>query len=152
MNWKVNKRTLIIYAGIVWFLAGVNVFHTGVVTWLTHHKNVVLELALALLIFLIFFFLIFKPLVWKNIHRITEKDDQNHPLSFFNTKSWITLACMMTFGILGRRLNLFPVGFILYFYTGLATALMGAGVLYLYTGLCKTQIMNQNRDKQLKRE
>ncbi len=140
MNWKVNKRKLIIYAGLVWFFAGVNVFHTGIVTWLAHHKNPALELALALLIFLIFFFVIFRPITRKNIQRISKKEGLNHPLSFFNRKSWITLACMMTFGILGRRLELFPSGFILYFYTGLATALMGAGLIYLYTGIVKAKL------------
>lgn len=139
MNWKVEKKTLIIFAGIVWFFAGVNIFHIGVKTWLIHQKNLVVELALASLIFTIFFFFIFRPICRKNIQRIINKDKPNHPLSFFNTKGWITLACMMTFGILGRKFELFPDSFILYFYTGLATALMGAGLLYLYTGIYKTK-------------
>ncbi|NMA74759.1 MAG: hypothetical protein GX963_11500 [Bacteroidales bacterium] len=142
MNWKVNKKTLTLLAGIVWFLAGVNIFRIGINTWLNHQQNFLIELSLSILIFCLFFFLIFKPICKKNIKRIQQKEKENHPLSFFNAKGWITMIGMMTFGILGRKCGLFPDSFILFFYTGLATALMAAGLLYFYMGFCKVKTTN----------
>ncbi len=142
MNWKVDKKTLTLLAGVVWFLAGVNIFRIGIDTWLNHKQNFLIELCLAVLIFCIFFFVIFKPICKKNIQRILQKGEKNHPLSFFNAKGWITMIGMMTFGILGRKYGLFPDSFILFFYTGLASALMTAGLLYLYMACCKIKVAN----------
>mgnify|MGYP000998093495 CR=1 FL=1 len=142
MNWKVNRKTLTLSAGLIWFLAGVNIFRIGINTWLNHKQNLLLELCLAFLIFCIFFFLIFKPICKKNLQRILQKGKKNHPLSFFNAKGWITMAGMMTLGILGRTCGLFPDSFILFFYTGLATALMAAGLFYFYMGFYKMNASN----------
>lgn len=135
MDIKVSRKTLILFAGIIWFLAGANIFRIGIATWLEHSNNLIKESVLSVFIFALFFYLIFKPIYKKNIERIKEKENQNHPLSFFNTKGWLTMAFMMTFGILGRQKGLFPESFILFFYTGLSSALMLTGILYLYTAL-----------------
>ena len=52
---------------------------------------------------------------------------------FFDRKSFIIMACMMTMGIGFRATGICPPVFIAVFYTGLGAALTLAGVRFAYT-------------------
>lgn len=77
--------------------------------------------------------MIFKKLVFKHTNRIKEfKEEFQFFLNFFDKKSFIIMASMITLGVLIRTLHLAPDVFIAVFYSGLGSALFLAGILFGY--------------------
>ena len=52
-------------------------------------------------------------------------------ITFFDVKGWLIMGFMITLGILVRKLHLLPTSFIAVFYTGLSSALILTGILFL---------------------
>ena len=130
MKYGVNRKVLLITAGIVWMAAGANILRIGIVTWLTDSQYWLFKIGEATVVFLLFFLLVFKKLYYKHTKRIEQKKkEKNCPFSFFDVKGWIVMVFMITFGITIRSFHLLPDAFISVFYTGLSLALMSTGVL-----------------------
>ena len=112
MKFGVNKKVLLYTAGCVWIFAGINILRIGIVTWLndTHYW------------------------LFKIGERISRKNGKHCPFSFFDVKGWIIMIFMIAFGITIRALHLLPNSFISVFYTGLSTALIITGFLFLRQG------------------
>jgi hypothetical protein len=108
--WKlrVRRRTLIITAGLVWIIAGANILKIGILTGLEDSSCWTLEAMGAVFVFGIFFFLIFRRLFVKHTTRIALKDDDNHPLAFFDAKGWALMGVMMLMEVTIRTLHLLP--------------------------------------------
>lgn len=124
MKYGVTKNTLLITAGIVWLLAGINILRIGISCWINDSHYWFFKVCEATIVFLLFFGLIFHKLYKKHTHRISQKKAKNCPFSFFDVKGWIIMAFMITIGILTRTLHLLPEAFIAVFYTGLSVALI----------------------------
>ncbi len=127
---KIGKLNLLVVAAIVWLAAGVNILHigleaygeVGVVPW---------ELALSVVVGAVFWFFVFYKLTVKHTSRIVGYEEpRQHFWHFFDLRSFVIMAVMMTGGILIRTLGLAPSEFIAVFYTGLGTALTLAGALF----------------------
>ena len=132
MKYGVNRKVLLITAGIVWMAAGANILRIGIVTWLTDSQYWLFKIGEATVVFLLFFLLVFKKLYYKHTKRIEQKKkEKNCPFSFFDVKGWIVMVFMITFGITIRSFHLLPDAFISVFYTGLSLALMSTGVLFI---------------------
>ena len=132
MKYGVNRKVLLITAGIVWMAAGANILRIGIVTWLTDSQYWLFKIGEATVVFLLFFLLVFKKLYYKHTKRIEQKKkEKNCPFSFFDVKGWIVMVFMITFGITIRSFHLLPDAFISVFYTGLSLALMSTGVLII---------------------
>ena len=128
---KVKKHTLLLIASFIWLIAGFNVLRIGIVTYKNYISifNIVLSLA----VFSMFWFMVFSKLVFKHTKRINNfTEDLQFFLNVFDKKSFIIMACMITFGILIRTLHLAPDVFISVFYSGLGSALFLAGLLFGY--------------------
>lgn len=126
----VKKRTLFLLAGLIWSLAGGNVLKIGLQAY-TNAFNM-LNVGLTALVFFLFWTKVFRPLVGKHVIRIHGYEEEyKRPWNFFDKKSFLIMAFMMTFGIAIRVLNLTCDSFIAFFYTGLGTALAMAGILFL---------------------
>ena len=138
---KVKKYNLLLIASFVWIIAGFNILHIGIITY-TRYFNII-NLFLSLLVFLFFWFMIFKRLVFKHTNRIKNfEEDFQLFIKFFDKKSFIIMVCMITFGILIRSLHLAPDVFIAVFYSGLGSALFLAGILFGYNYF-KIKIFNK---------
>ena len=127
----VRKQTLLLLAGIVWLIAGLNVLTVGINTWLATEMEWYLKTGFAILTFSIFFFLIFQPLYKKYTARILSFEDKNHIFSFFDVKGWLIMAFMITLGVNIRKFSLLPNTFITPFYTGLSIALSLTGFHFI---------------------
>ncbi len=128
---KVRKQTLLLIASLVWIIAGFNILNIGISTY-KNYVNI-LNIFLSLLVFLIFWFMIFNKLVIKHTHRIKNfKEELLFFLNFFDKKSFMIMAFMITFGVLIRKLHLAPDVFIAVFYSGLGSALFLSGILFGY--------------------
>ncbi len=128
---KVSKKTLILLAGIVWLIAGVNIMAIGIQIYKPYLN--LINLVLSSLVFCFFWFMIFSKLVRKHTKRISSYQEEYHLfLKFFDKKSYIIMIFMMTMGICLRKFHLVPDIFIAVFYSGLGFALGLAGILFLY--------------------
>ncbi len=132
MKYGVNKEVLLITAGTVWIIAGANILRIGILTWMNNAEGWPYKIAEATIVFLVFFFFIFKRLYTKHTQRIEEKKEQNNcPFAFFDTKSWIIMLFMIGLGVTIRSFRLLPESFISVFYTGLSSALILTGILFI---------------------
>lgn len=123
---------MLITAGVVWIIAGVNILRIGIMTWLTDSQYWLFKIGEATVVFLLFFLFVFKRLYYKHTKRIGEKKkEKNCPFSFFDVKGWIIMVFMITFGITMRSFHILPDAFISVFYTGLSLALIFTGVLFI---------------------
>lgn len=127
---KVQKNTLLLIACLVWSAAGFNILKIGLSAYQNYLQP--LNYALSLVVFAIFQFLIFGKLVKKHTQRISAYKEKQFFLKFFDVKSFIIMAFMMTGGIALRATNVAPEQFIAVFYTGLGAALFLAGLLFGY--------------------
>lgn len=128
---RVNKRTLLIIASFVWFMAGFMVFKLGFEVITTGKKYILISLVVAAIVFYIFFNFIFKKMVKKHSVRISAKEQEKLCVfSFFDIKSYIIMAIMMTLGITIRSLSFINPIYWAPVYVGIGTALLSAGVLF----------------------
>lgn len=132
MKYGVTKNTLLITAGIVWLLAGINILRIGISCWINDSHYWFFKICEATIVFLLFFGLIFHKLYKKHTHRISQKKSKNCPFSFFDVKGWIIMGFMITIGILTRTLHVLPEAFIAVFYTGLSVALITTGTRFIW--------------------
>lgn len=131
MKYGVTRHTLLITAGIIWSLAGVNILRIGLTCWISDTQYWLFKVCEASLIFLLFFAIIFHKLYKKHTARISQKEGKHCPFSFFDVKGWAIMVFMITIGVVVRVYHLLPDSFIAVFYTGLSLALIGTGLRFL---------------------
>ena len=113
---KVKRNTLLLIACLVWGAAGVNILRLGVLAYPAYLS--VLNFMLSALVFAVFQYFIFGRLVKKHTARITGYEEERHFfLKFFDVKSFIIMAVMMSGGIWLRSSGIAPDRFIAVFYT-----------------------------------
>ena len=126
----VHKNTLILIAGIVWAIAGFNIVRIGLVAYqgnFTWWRGL-----LSIAVYAAFQIFVFGKMVKKHTGRILQyKEERQNFFRFFDTKSYLIMAFMMTLGIGLRVSGIVPNTFIAFFYTGLGASLLTAGVLFL---------------------
>ena len=130
----VSKRTLLFIAGLVWLAAGVNILRIGLKVLVPLFSGATGGLLLALGLaagICAAFSLMFHRIVVKHTNRILGYETKQPVYRFFDGKSYLLMAFMMTLGITLRRSGLVPEFFFAWFYTGLGTALSVAGIRFL---------------------
>lgn len=133
---RVNKRTLLLIAGIVWMFAGFRVLTLGGEDVQTNHGTWIISLIFAAVIFYVFFKFIFSKMFRKHTTRIiNSKLDKHCIFSFFDVKSYLIMGFMIFFGITIRALKIFNPVYVGTFYMGLGFALFMAGVFFLISSL-----------------
>lgn len=132
---RVNKQILLFIAGCVWIIAGVNILRIGILTWMHEAHYSVLKVGEAVIVFLLFLNFVFLRLFRKHSRRIAQKGEKNNPFSFFDTKGWVVMFFMIILGMGIRHTRLLPDSFISVFYTGLSSALIITGILFLVQGV-----------------
>ena len=126
---KVKKRTLLLIAGLVWFMAGFNVAIIGIIAYRSI-DHVWYLYCLSLVVFMVFGSMFLK-MTKNHTNRIMAYDAYMPFWKFFDKKSYLIMAFMMTFGIGLRASGLAPDFFIGFFYTGLGFALALAGIVFI---------------------
>ena len=126
----VHKNTLILIAGIVWAIAGFNIVRIGLIAY--EGNFTWWRALLSIAVYAVFQLFIFGKMVQKHTDRILnyEEERQNF-FRFFDTRSYLIMAFMMTLGIGLRVSGAVPNTFIAFFYTGLGASLLTAGVLFI---------------------
>ena len=126
----VHKNTLILIAGIVWAIAGFNIVRIGLIAYqgnFTWWRGL-----LSIAVYAAFQVFVFGKMVKKHTDRIQQyEEERQNFFRFFDTKSYLIMAFMMTLGIGLRVSGVVPNTFIAFFYTGLGASLLTAGVLFI---------------------
>lgn len=126
---KVNKKTLLLIACIVWGIAGFNVLRIGVLCYSAYVS--LLNIVLSVIIFSLFQYFVLGRLVKKHTNRILNyKQPKQFFLNFFDVKSFFIMAFMIVGGIWLRASGIAPERFIAVFYSGLGASLFLAGILF----------------------
>lgn len=126
---KVKKKTLLLIACAVWSVAGFNILRIGILSYSPYIS--VINILLSMAVFAVFQHFIFGRLVKKHTARIQNYEEERHFfMKFFDIKSFIIMAVMMSGGIYLRASSLAPERFIAVFYTGLGSSLLLAGILF----------------------
>lgn len=126
---KVKKKTLLLIACAVWSVAGFNILRIGILSYSPYIS--VINILLSMAVFAVFQYFIFGRLVKKHTARIQNYEEERHFfMKFFDIKSFIIMAVMMSGGIYLRAASLAPERFIAVFYTGLGSSLLLAGILF----------------------
>lgn len=132
----VSKKSLLGIASLVWMIAGFNVLKIGIDAYIDYVS--LINVILSFIVFSMFWYLVFYKLVIKHTYRIRNfKQAKQYFWKFFDIKSFIVMAVMMTGGIMIRIFQLLPKQFIAVFYSGLGSALLLAGLLFGYNYLTK---------------
>ena len=130
----VGNRALLGIAGLVWLAAGVNILRIGIKAVLAvvggGLGRTALMTVLALAIFCAFHWM-FSRIVTKHTARIRGYEAKQPFWRFFDGKSYLLMAFMMTLGITLRHSGKLPEFFFAFCYTGLGTALSAAGIRFL---------------------
>ena len=125
----VKRNTLLLLACLVWSAAGFNILRIGLSAYPAYRALV--NYLLSAVVFAVFQKFIFGKLVKKHTARISAYEEELHFfLKFFDVKSFIMMAVMMTGGIWLRSSSVAPDWFISFFYTGLGASLLLAGLLF----------------------
>ena len=137
----VHKNTLILIAGIVWAIAGFNIVRIGLIAYqgnFTWWRGL-----LSIAVYAAFQIFVFGKMVKKHTDRIQQyEEERQNFFRFFDTKSYLIMAFMMTLGIGLRVSGVVPNTFIAFFYTGLGASLLTAGVLFI---LSYTRVLRESR-------
>lgn len=126
----IRNRELLLAAGLVWLLAGLNIARIGFKAYAENNLSA-FNFFCSVCVFAVFWFMVFNKLVTKHTTRIKgNASAKQYFWKFFDLKSFLIMAFMMTMGITIRGLNLLPEVFIAVFYTGLGVALALAGIKF----------------------
>lgn len=125
---KVKKQYLLLIACLVWIVAGVNIVRIGMEAY-AQYLNL-FNILLSAVVFIIFQLFVFGKLVKKHTGRILAYEERQWFIKFFDVKSFIIMAVMMTGGIWLRVSGVVPERFIAVFYSGLGFSLILAGILF----------------------
>ena len=128
--YHVKKRALLAIAGCVWLAAGFNVARLGVLSYISLDEISAVHILLSAVVFGIFGFMFYRMSV-RHTKRIRSYPQETRPdWNFFDLKSYLIMAFMMSGGIWLRNSGLAPEVFIAVFYTGLGCALGSDGILF----------------------
>ncbi len=126
----VKKQTLLLIAGIVWAAAGINILRIGIVSCIQTSLTLI-HILLLLLVFVSFSAMFFRVVKKHKARILGYSEEFQHFLKFFNIPSYILMFFMMGLGIGLRQFAKLPTIFFSVFYSGLGTALLLAGILFI---------------------
>lgn len=139
----VPKRYLLLIAGIVWTIAGSILFIKGsnYVLQFSHYKT--FRFIIAIIFGISFYWILFTRISLKQINRIKAIDIIKPCLfSFFNFKSYILMALMISMGIILRKTNLINHDILYTFYIGMGIPLLLSAARFYFAWYKYDQVVN----------
>lgn len=96
---KIKKQNLLLLASLVWMIAGFNVLRIGIETYAEYQT--VINYIVTIIVFLLFWFMVFYKLTNKHTIRIQGYEEEKQLFyKFFDLKSFLIMAFMISFGII----------------------------------------------------
>jgi quinol-cytochrome oxidoreductase complex cytochrome b subunit len=131
---SVNRRTLLLVAGCAWTIAGGILISRALLELWSIHHYLWLELLIGIVLGSVFYLILFARISKKHITRITLITLDNPCFfSFFNLRSYIMMAVMITTGILLRKLNIINHEILYTFYLTMGVPLLVSAIRFFST-------------------
>jgi hypothetical protein len=128
----VNKRTLLLLAGVLWSFAGGRILTLGYEDLFINSQGAWEYLLFSLVTFSVFYVYIFSKMVKKHINRIISSSLSRHCIfSFFDLRGYAVMIVMIAGGIALRNAHVINAVYLGSFYLGLGSALFSAGIKFL---------------------
>lgn len=122
---RVSKRSLLFIAAAVWTFAGGMLILRGYLMMKEIFIIKWLQILFCIVGGILFYWILFSRISFKHIHRILNLGDERfHFLSFFNVRSYLMMAIMISMGISIRVLNIVPIHYLSLFYIFMGTPLL----------------------------
>jgi hypothetical protein len=126
----INKRYLLLIAGLMWFGVGLMLLRYSII-WLEEYGNGAFVFAtFGFTSALLIHHFGFLKIVNKNLRRIANLNDKPCAFSFMSLKSYLLVMVMVSMGIALRHSSL-PKQFLSVLYSGIGLALLLSSIRYL---------------------
>jgi quinol-cytochrome oxidoreductase complex cytochrome b subunit len=123
----VSKRSLFLVAGCAWTMAGGILISRALLELWSIHHYIWIEILIGIALGAIFYLILFARISKKHITRITLITIDNPCFfSFFNLRSYIMMAVMISGGILLRKLDLINHEILYTFYLTMGVPLLAS--------------------------
>jgi quinol-cytochrome oxidoreductase complex cytochrome b subunit len=131
---SVSKRNLLLVAGCVWSIAGGVLITRAVLNLIEIHHYLVLDFLIGFLAGAGFYLLLFAKISKKHITRITLIRIENPCFfSFFNFRSYLMMAIMITGGITLRKLDIINHEILYTFFLTMGIPLLASAYRFFYS-------------------
>jgi len=130
----VSKRSLLLIAGCAWTLAGGILVTRGLIQVIAINNLLLPDFIIGAIGGIIFYLLLFSRISSKHINRIKliPVDDPCF-FSFFNFRSYIMMALMITGGVTLRKLNVVKPEFLYTFFLAMGLPLLISAYRFFYS-------------------
>ncbi|MFH0758140.1 MAG: hypothetical protein V2B15_12705 [Bacteroidota bacterium] len=133
---RVSKRTLLYIAAVVWTFAGGMLICKGILLSIQAPEALVIKISISILGGAAFYRLLFSTISRKHTKRIVElKMEKPCLFSFFNFRSYILMAVMITAGVMLRKSGIIPPQYLLVLYFTMGIPLFLSSFRFYYHGL-----------------
>jgi hypothetical protein len=130
----IKKRNLLLVAGCAWTIAGGILITRALVQLAAMKDYIMVELATGVVFGMLFYILLFARISKKHIYRITLIPLDNPCFfSFFNFRSYLLMAIMITGGITLRKLNIIEPHILWTFYLTMGVPLLVSAYRFFYS-------------------
>ena len=130
----VSKKTLLLIAGCVWTLAGGILITRGLINLIASNHLLILEFLFGFFFGIVFYLLLFARISEKHINRIKMiKIEDPCVFSFFNFRSYLLMAIMISGGITLRKLNVINPDILYSFFLSMGLPLLISASRFFYS-------------------
>jgi hypothetical protein len=144
---KMAKRYLLLLAALVWTFAGGLLLFKGLLLSGKIDRYLWARVLFSIIGGLLFYWLLFSKISLKHAKRIIKmKNDKPCLFSFFNIKSYILMAIMITSGILIRKSGLLSQGYLLIIYITMGIPLFLSAFRFYYYGIYYDRFINHQSE------
>lgn len=121
----ISKSSLLLLAAVVWAFAGFMLFSKGVSGIPESGRIFWIKIVGGIAGGALFYYFMFIRISAKHIHRIKNLEKKRQPFySFFNLRSYIMMASMITLGVTLRTTGIVPMVYMSVFYVVMGTPLL----------------------------
>jgi hypothetical protein len=130
----VSRRTLLLIAGCVWTFAGGILITRGLIKLIEANHFLFPEIILGIIFGIVFYLILFARISRKHINRIKViKIEDPCFFSFFNFRSYLMMAIMITGGIGLRKLNVINPDILYTFFLAMGLPLLISAYRFFYS-------------------
>lgn len=130
---SISKRSLLLVAGSVWTMAGGILISRALLELWSIHHYIWTEILIGITLGTLFYLVLFARISKKHISRITLITIDNPCFfSFFNFRSYIMMAIMITTGILLRKMDIINHEILYTFYLTMGVPLLVSAFRFFF--------------------
>jgi hypothetical protein len=128
----ISKSSLLLLAAVVWAFAGFMLFSKGVSGIPESGRIFWIKIVGGIAGGALFYYFMFIRISAKHIHRIKNLEKKRQPFySFFNLRSYIMMASMITLGVTLRTTGIVPMVYMSVFYVVMGTPLLLSALRFM---------------------